>query len=217
MDNKTKILEISKKLGLSHVGSNLSCLPILEEIYKKKKPEDIVILDNAHAHLAHLVAMVPDYLKSTIESMEKGLLDKNIMGTIKKYGIHCDRQAGCDASGGSLGHSVGIGIGMAIADKTRTIYVIISDGSSCEGTLGESLRIAYNLGLNNLKIHANFNSYTATSTVDLDYFESFIKGYQFPVIFHRTNNGLEELDGVKGHYKVYEKNDTKTIRQSKVR
>jgi transketolase N-terminal domain/subunit len=55
MKNKDRIIQISKKLDLSHIGSNLSCLPVLEAIYKEKKPEDIVILDNAHAHLAHLV------------------------------------------------------------------------------------------------------------------------------------------------------------------
>ena len=49
-------------------------------------------------------------------------------------------------------------------------------------------------------VWSNFNSYTATSVVDLDYFESFIKGYGFPVIFHRTDNGLPELDGIRGHY-----------------
>ncbi len=184
MNKKTKILEISKKLGLSHIGSNISILSILEEIYSKKKPKDLVLLDGAHAHLSHLMFTDPDHAEELI----------------KKYGIHCDRRAGCDANGGSLGHACGIAIGMALVDKKRTIYVIISDGSSCEGTLAESLRIIKMLGIKNIKIYANFNGYTAVEKVDINYWEQFIKGFGVPVIFHRTNNG-EGFEGVEGHYK----------------
>lgn len=186
MSNKDKILQISKELGLSHIGSNLSCLPILEEIYRKKQPKDLVILDSAHAGLAHLLLITKGNIKLTTQ-------------IIKKYGIHCDRKALCDASGGSLSHT-GIGLGYAIANPNLKVYTIISDGSACEGALGESLRIAKLMNIKNWKIHANFNGYTALSKIDIDYWEQFIKGYGFPVIFHRTSNGLAELEGVKGHY-----------------
>ena len=72
----------------------------------------------------------------------------------------------------------------------------------CSRSSKRSLRIAKKLNLTNLEIHANFNGYTAVEKVDLDYYEQWIKGFGFPVIFHRTNNGLPELDGVKGHYEV---------------
>src|SRR3990167_9455273 len=100
-----RILEISKKLGLSHVGSCTSVSSILEEIYEKKKPQDKVILSGAHAHLAHLVA------KEKYEGL------KNIEELIK-IDIHCNRESGCDVSGGSLAHS-GIAIGLALANRNR--------------------------------------------------------------------------------------------------
>lgn len=187
-----RILEISKKLGLAHIGSCISVLPILEEIYSKKKPEDKVILDNAHAHLAHLVVRE-----------HEGEIDFKNVGTIEdyitKFGIHCDRRAGCDSSGGSLSHT-GISIGLCIANRDRKVYLIVSDGSVCEGSFAESLRIAKMLNITNLEIHANFNSYTAVQKIDVSYFEQFIAGFGFPVIFHHTSNS-KEFESVEGHYK----------------
>ena len=136
---KDKILEISKKLGLSHIGSCLSVLPILEEIYLKKKPEDKVQLCGAHSHLAHLV------VRYDMDKLWVGADDNLIYGKIediiKEHGIHCDRKAGCDASGGSLGHGIGISIGYALANPDITVYCIVSDGSMMEGSNWEALRI----------------------------------------------------------------------------
>ena len=104
--NILRIKLISKRLGLSHIGSCISVLPILEEIYRLKKPKDIVGLSGAHSHLAHLV----------VQHASDTLVEK----LIKKHGIHCDREVGCDITGGSLGHS-GIAIGMALADRSRDV------------------------------------------------------------------------------------------------
>lgn len=198
---QNRIIEISKKLGLAHIGSNLSCLPILEEIYAKKKADDIVILDNAHAHLAHLV--VRDiYEHKTLA--DRGRLE-SIVSAILVKGIHCDRGIGCDASGGSLGHGIGIGIGYALADRKRDVYVIVSDGSMMEGSNWEALRIISDLNIRNIRIHCNFNGYTAVSKYRFDVSKGRIVDYLddegVNITFHLTNN-TEEFDGVQGHYKV---------------
>jgi transketolase len=187
---RERILEISKKYGLTHVGSNLSCLPVLVEIYERKKPEDLVILDNAHAHLAHLAVM----------EAYKNL--PNIEDRLKAFGIHCDRFAGCDASGGSLGHGLGIAIGRAVVNPNRDVYVIVSDGSTQEGSFFEALRMAYLLNLKNLKIYTNFNAYTAVAKIDLDYWENCLRAFGFPIEFRRTTNVLPEMEGLAGHYKI---------------
>lgn len=194
MTNKQRILAISKKLGLSHIGSNLSCLPILEEIYAKKKIEDIVILDNAHAHLAHLVVKDEWFRKQgfwLLPDMEK---------VIKDRGIHCDKKAGCDASGGSLGHGIGIAIGYALANLDRSVYVIVSDGSMMEGSNWEALRIYSESKLHNLHIHCNFNGYSAVSKINLSRLEERMRTYSVYIQFHRTDN-TPEFDGIEGHYK----------------
>ena len=58
---QNRIIEISKKHGLSHISSCLTATPILKEIYEIKKPEDLVVLDNAHAHLTHLLFTHPEH------------------------------------------------------------------------------------------------------------------------------------------------------------
>jgi len=180
---KQSILTISKKLGLSHIGSCLSVLPILEEIYAKKKKEDLVLLDGAHAHLSHLMFINPD----------------NAEELIKKYGIHCDRRAGCDANGGSLGHAGGIAIGLALVFKTRDIYVIFTDGSMQEGSNWEALRIIAELKLDNIKCYFNFNGYTALDKIDVDELIFRTRSFCPEGVIRLTQNG-RGYDGVKGHY-----------------
>lgn len=196
--NKDRIIEISKKLGLSHIGSNLSCLPILEEIYAKKRRGDIVILDNAHAHLAHLVVN-PRKIRS------EGMIDIDIPAErlIESFGIHCDRQAGCDASGGSLGHGIGIGIGYAVADRKRDVYVIVSDGSMMEGSNWEALRIIWDLDIPNIHIHANFNGYTAVVRRDpIDLWDRMKEMSPYVDMTLWETDNMKEFEGVQGHYKV---------------
>lgn len=199
--NQQKIIDISKQLGLSHIGSNLSCLPVLEEIYRKKKTGDIVILDNGHAGLSHLIVRHAEMYKNNNEfAIDKDWVEKSI----QLFGIHCDRQAGCDASGGSLGHGLGIAIGYALADRDRKVYVIVSDGSLQEGSEWEALRIINDLKIDNIEIHANLNSYTAVAKIDAGVLIDRIMAFNPYVTIHLTDNILPELEGLEGHYKILE-------------
>ena len=185
MTLEERVLQISKDLKLSHIGSCTSVLPILVEIYEKKKPDEKVQLSGAHAHLAHLV----------VKEKYEGL--KNIEELIKKD-IHCNREAGCDVSGGSLAHS-GIALGMALADRKRKVYLIMTDGSLGEGEEWEVMRIKGELGLDNLKIYCNINGYTATTVIDKVYLIARIKAF-CPEAEIRLTKNAEGFDGVQGHY-----------------
>lgn len=189
MDLEDRIIEISKKRKLSHIGSCLSILPILRDIYSHKNKTDIIILDNAHAHLAHLVA------REYYEHMDR------IVWRLAKYGIHCDRKAGCDVSGGSLGHGIGIGVGLALTNRDKTVHCIVSDGSMQEGSNWEALRLKSSLKLKNLKIYCNFNGYSAMEEVDRLTLECRIRSFCNDIQVYWTDNG-KEFAGVQGHYKV---------------
>lgn len=196
---KQYVIDISRELGLAHIGSNLSVISILQEIYIKKNSQDIVILDNAHAHLAHLLCMSNDTYKDQFgETTNRNMDFKHL---IEKYGIHCDRQAGCDATGGSLGHGIGIGIGYALVNRLRNVYVVVSDGSMMEGSNWEALRIKGDLMLGNLKIWCNLNSYTAVAQIDRDTLVRRMKAFCEDIEVRYTNNG-EGFEGIEGHYKV---------------
>src|SRR5579872_3760617 len=86
---KRRIVEISYKLKLSHIGSCLAVVDAIADIYNKKKSDEKFVLSSGHAHLSHLVVMelheviVGDHGIDPIEA------------AIERFGIHCDRQAGC--------------------------------------------------------------------------------------------------------------------------
>jgi transketolase N-terminal domain/subunit len=185
MELKDRIIQISKDKGLAHIGSCLSVLPILQHIYAIKKPEDKVLLDGAHAHLAHLVV--------------RNELPVVISEVIFKYGIHCDIRAGCDASGGSLGHALGIGIGLALSDDKRDVYVIVTDGSMMEGSNWEALRLKFNLAITNLRIHCNFNGFSAVAPVNIEKLEWQMRAFCPDITVYHTKNGLGD-NKVSDHY-----------------
>ena len=74
------------------------------------------------------------------------------------FGCHADRLKvpGIEASTGSLGHGIGLAVGMTLAFKIKKhsakVYVLIGDGESNEGSVWEAIMVATNLKLNNLTV-----------------------------------------------------------------
>ena len=145
------------------------------------------MLSGAHAHLAHLV----------VREEYEGL--GNIENLILKD-IHCNREAGCDVSGGSLAHS-GIAVGLALVDRKRAVYLIMTDGSLNEGEEWETMRIKKMLGLKNLHIYFNLNGYTAVSEVNLEELSKRIKAFCPDAQIRYTQNA-RGFEGIEGHYKI---------------
>lgn len=190
---KRRIVEISYKLKLGHIGSCLTAVDIIDEIYDKKKADEKVIISAGHAHLAHLV------VKEAL-TIKTGRL--NIEELIKEFGIHCDRQAGCDASTGSLGHGIGIAVGMALVDRTKNVYCLLSDGELAEGSVYEAMNVIQDrqLQYKNLKLYINSNGYAA-------YRKTFIQDFfgdnaMINVVDTNMDDYPEWLQGQIAHYKV---------------
>ena len=68
MNLKNRILEIAYKHKLSHLGSYLSAVGIIDEIYSNKNSEDIFILSSGHAALA-LYAVLEKYEGQNAEEL----------------------------------------------------------------------------------------------------------------------------------------------------
>lgn len=182
-----KVLEISKKRGSTHIGSCLSALPIIKEIYEEKKPEDVFVLSNGHAFLAWAVVL-EHYSGQDAEQLAE------------KHGTHPTRslEDGILVSTGSLGHGLGIALGMAIAGER--VHCLISDGEASEGSIWEALRIKTELGIDNLIVHANLNGYTALGLSDRTVLTRRLKEFCPDIRIYLTENG-PGFDGVQGHYK----------------
>ena len=82
-----------------------------------------------------------------------------ILGAHPDYG-----NPGIAASTGSLGHGLGMAVGMAYANrllgKDEHVYVVISDGELQEGSIWEALMMAANLKLNNITVFVDLNDFS---------------------------------------------------------
>ncbi len=146
--HRRRILELSQR-GPAHVAPAFSCLEIVDLIYYElKRPQDAFILSKGHGCLAQYVVL---------ESL--GL----IKADDPALGGHPDRGGPIEASTGSLGHGLGMAVGMAYAEYLKgtdsRVYCVMSDGEMQEGSTWEAAAMAYTLRLDNLIVFVDANGY----------------------------------------------------------
>jgi len=200
VDLKERILEIAYKHKLGHLGSYLSSVDILDEIYKNKDPNDIFILSSGHASLALYVVL---------EKYE----GRNAEELFLKHGghPHRDEKNGIYCSTGSLGLGITVAVGRALANANRKVYVLISDGEAAEGSVWEALRFIKENNLSNIEIYANVNGYTAYDKIDIKYLVDRLKIFLPTINIRYTNvNQYPFLKGLNAHYHVMSEKDYKS-------
>ena len=191
-----RLYDLTYKYHEGHIGSCLTALPIIYDIYKNKKPEDIFVLSSGHAGLALYIIL------------ERFGLAKSAEDLYNKHGVHpsIDVDNGISCASGSLGHGLPIAVGMALARPNITVHCLISDGECAEGSIYEALNIIREQAIPNIHIHVNANGFAAYKTVDADRLEDIlytILGDMCEQLeFHNTNPLLdfEYLKGLTGHY-----------------
>jgi transketolase len=150
-----RIVDISYKKRIGHLSSNLNAVNIIDEIYQTKKNDEVFILSSGHAALAMYVVMEK---YEGVDALE----------LYNKHGVHPHRNIldNIHVSTGSLGMGLTVAVGYALADRSRDIYCLISDGEAAEGSIWEALRFAYDNKLTNLKVYANVNGMSACDYID---------------------------------------------------
>jgi len=154
---RRKLVELSYKNKIPHLGSCLSCVDILVAIYEQKRPEDYFILSKGHAAPALYCTLA-----------EFGYFDSSLLETMGKDGSpfseHPTRNSvpGVIASTGSLGHGLGFGLGMAVAEPDKKVIVLLSDGELNEGSTWEAILLADKMEINNLVAIVDYNKWQAT-------------------------------------------------------
>lgn len=201
-DLKRRILAISYKHGLSHIGSCITAVDIIDEIFKMKKPDEKFVLSSGHAGLALYVVLEKYITQDQMgKTMERGLDAEKIW---EHHGVHPDRCEQChiDCSSGSLGNGLPIAVGMALADRSKNVYCLISDGECSEGSIIEALRVAYEQRLYNLKVYLNWNNWGAYKKIDNVILPRDGEGYLlFDVEIRYTNSDqFPFLTGQSAHY-----------------
>ena len=168
------IIRMLVEAGSGHPGGSLSATDILTAIYFKflrhdpKNPKwpdrDRVVLSKGHGAPALYAALA-----------HCGYFPREKLITLRKFGSplqgHPDmrRLPGIEASTGSLGQGLSIGVGMALAAKLDRkdyqTYVILSDGETNEGQIWEAASFAAHHKMNNLISILDYNKFQLDDAV----------------------------------------------------
>jgi transketolase len=145
--------------GAGHIGGPLSAMDLLIALYFRVlriRPDDPAwperdrfILSKGHSAIGLYAAMA---LRGYFPVEELATFDK---GDSRLQG-HPDmtRLPGLEASTGSLGQGLAVGLGIALGARTRGLgfhtFVMLGDGETQEGMVWESIQVAGKYGLGNL-------------------------------------------------------------------
>lgn len=167
---RQRILEISQHVTALHIAGAFSALEMMDCIYHglmrraaDGSSPDTFILSKGHAGIAQYVVLEQ---MGVLRRADLDLYCKvgGRLGCHPDYGV-----PGIEASTGSLGHGMGMSVGMAHADRLlkaeRKIYLLMSDGEFQEGSVWESMMMGANLGVKNLigfLDHNGFQSFGRT-------------------------------------------------------
>lgn len=169
------ILEMIAKAGSGHPGGSLSAIDLITTLFYgvlKHDPQnptwadrDRFILSKGHACPA-LYAVLG----------EQGYFDKALWGTLRQLGSplqghpELGKLPGAEASTGSLGQGLSIGLGAAegarIQGKDFRVYVLTGDGELDEGQVWEAAMYAGARGVDNLVAIVDVNRQQLDGTTD---------------------------------------------------
>lgn len=176
-DLRVQILRAFAAGKRGHLGSAFSLVELLRVLYDDvlrfdpARPlwegRDRMILSKGHGCLALYAILADKGFFPAAELLKFCHLDG-------KLGGHPERGKvpGVEASTGSLGHGLSLGVGMALALRARPeagrVFVIDSDGECNEGSLWEAALSAAKHRLENLTVLVDYNhmqSYSTTAEV----------------------------------------------------
>ena len=151
-----------------HLGGSLSCLDlIVTMIYGNfikinKKGLKNFILSKGHAlGILHSIMIEKNILKNS--SLFKNKKEGKIGGQLDIYNF---KKNFFEWNSGSLGHSIGIAIGMSIAEKNKKIVTLIGDAKIDEGSIWEELFFISDKKINNVIIVIDRNNVSASSKIE---------------------------------------------------
>ncbi|MGC4086672.1 MAG: transketolase [Polyangiaceae bacterium] len=166
---RERVLSIVYESGSGHVGAALSQVDILVSLYARvlnltprnwQAPErDRFVLSKGHGGLGFAAVLV-----------ECGFLSESEIASFGRsgspLGMHLDRQrvAGVEQSTGSLGHGLGVAVGMALGARLLQlkcrVVCLLSDGECYEGSIWEAAQSATSHRLSRLTAIVDRNRLT---------------------------------------------------------
>lgn len=170
-----QIIEMTTTAGSGHPSSSLSVIDLLTGLYfggllrfKLEEPDwprrDRFILSKGHAAPALYVILA-----------EAGYFSPDELSTLRQLGSRLEghpnrrRLPGVEASTGSLGQGLSMGLGHALAARLDgldyRVYVMLGDGEIEEGQVWEAAMAAAKFKTENLTAILDYNEYQQTGSV----------------------------------------------------
>lgn len=161
---RRRILDISQQVSALHIAPAFSCLEIVDTIYNavmRREADgrfrDTFLMSKGHGCMSQYV-ILEDIGILGAEDLKLYCKPGGRLGAHPDYGV-----PGIEASTGSLGHGLGMAVGMAYADRLkgedRTVFTLLGDGEMQEGSIWEAIMMAANLRLGGLVALADVNDF----------------------------------------------------------
>lgn len=215
---RREIIRMIAAAGQGHVGGCLSAADVVTALYfelmnvdpsnPRMEGRDRLVLSKGHAGPALYAALA---LKGYFPAEQLATLNQ----PHTNLPSHCDmtKTPGVDMTAGSLGQGISCAVGIAKAAKIKgggeTVFVVLGDGESQEGTVWEASMAAAQYRLDNLIVFLDYNKLQIDGTVDevmslldpVKKWEAFgfsaarIDGHDMGAIVDTVRNVQEERDG----------------------
>ena len=196
-------------VNIAHIASAFSIVEILYSLYinhnlkyDSKNPNmenrDLFILSKGHGSLALYTILC-----------KAGFFDKKFLASFCKPGSVLGGEPciphipGIEATTGSLGHGLSLGVGMALAKKldgkNEKVYVLLGDGECEEGTVWEAIMFAAHYKLDNLVAIVDCNKIQKMGSLEAimsipSWKERFLSfGWQVEEVNGHDVNALDQL------------------------
>ena len=157
---------MSQKVSAIHLGGTFSSVEILDTIYNilmKKNERNNFIMSKGHCSVLQYVIL------SDLNIIKKNDL-KNYSKSKGKFGVHPEiKNKGINASTGSLGQGLALAAGFALSDRSKNVFVVLSDGELQEGSTWEAIMSISNLDLKNIIAIIDNNDFQSLDRTSISY------------------------------------------------
>ena len=161
---RRRILEVSQQVTALHVAPAFSCTEIVDVIFHglmrwtaPGRSPDVFLMSKGHGCLIQYV-ILEEMGTLSRQDLDQYCKPGGRLGAHPDFGV-----PGIAASTGSLGHGMGLAVGMAYAERLQKrdgiVHLLLSDGECQEGSTWEGAMMAANLKLDNLIAFVDLNDF----------------------------------------------------------
>ena len=169
------VLEMAHAGSSVHIACAFSIIEILAVLYRSHlrlgdgpgaAGRDYLVLSKGHGVMAQYACLYE------LGWLGREDIDRYFGDGTRLKGLADAHVPGVEATGGSLGHGLSVGVGLALAARRKgsgqRCYAIVGDGEMNEGPIWEALLVAAQFRLDNLIVIVDENRFQAMgSTADV--------------------------------------------------